>query len=372
MSRWISNSLWISIFLISLQAAAGAAADDAYQINIREIRKDIYLAYRPDVTRPPVEGNTTIIIGETGVVVVDSNGTDLPAERVIAHIRKLTDKPVTHVINTHWHGDHNLGNVVFLRAWPEVKIVAHERTIVNMASPAMDYVKQLVDEDLDELMASRPKGRAQLIERGSDPALVERFDRLTADLPFVVEEFSKTEMVVPNTGFSDRMVISQGNRDIELLFLGRANTDGDAVVYLPTEKIVIAGDIIVHPTPYGFGSYPGEWSDTIQRIRDLDWEVLIPGHGDPLTDDSFLDLLQRLLRAAGARTVAAIEAGLDNSEDARKAVDLSDFQAEISGGDPVLDRLFDVWFWTPILESTYKEATGQEITQWTEPEEETP
>ena len=98
-----------------------------------------------------------------------------------------------------------------------------------------------------------------------------------------------------------------------VLFLGRVNTEGDAVVWLPKERIVFAGDIVVQPLPYGFGSSPTEWLDTLER--------------------------------------------------AREQLDLGPLAARFTGGDARRQQLFDAWFVQPFASSAYKEATGQPIVQ---------
>jgi glyoxylase-like metal-dependent hydrolase (beta-lactamase superfamily II) len=73
-----------------------------------------------------------------------------------------------------------------------------------------------------------------------------------------------------------------------LKYLGRGNTVGDAIAYLPKERILIAGDLVDSPVPYLGGGFPIEEVDTLKRVKELDVETLIPGHGGVLKGKAFL------------------------------------------------------------------------------------
>ncbi len=83
-------------------------------------------------------------------------------------------------------------------------------------------------------------------------------------------------------------MIDVGNREVQIKFLGRGNTAGDAVVYLPKEKIVVAGDLIVYPIPYIYDGYPTEWIQTLQNLAQLDADSIVPGHGPILHDKTYV------------------------------------------------------------------------------------
>src|SRR3954447_7404434 len=85
------------------------------------------------------------------------------------------------------------------------------------------------------------------------------------------------------------MTVDLGNREIQIKFLGRANTAGDSVVYLPKEKIVMTGDLLDHPVPYMFGGFPTDFPKTLRALRELDATTIVPGHGDVLHDKTYVD-----------------------------------------------------------------------------------
>ncbi len=184
---------------------------------------------------------------------------------VIAKIRSLTDLPVTHVVTSHWHGDHNFGVYRFGEEFPNVQFIAHEFTRDVMNSSRMNYVDSAVNW-------SNHKDAVDNRE-------------------FIDSEFMRAQVTPPNVVFSEKHVIQSGARNIELLFLGHGNTAGDIVMWLPDEKIVATGDIVVMPSPYAFNVPPRAWSQTLRNINALGYEILVPGHGEVQRDTSYVDLI---------------------------------------------------------------------------------
>lgn len=90
------------------------------------------------------------------------------------------------------------------------------------------------------------------------------------------------------------MTLQCGGREIQFHYLGKGNTRGDAVIYLPQEKLLITGDLVVHPSPYESGTFSLEWTQTSKRLAEFNYKTLIPGHGDIQYDTSYLDFLNAL------------------------------------------------------------------------------
>ena len=89
--------------------------------------------------------------------------------------------------------------------------------------------------------------------------------------------------------------LNLGNRPVEIKYLGRGNTPGDAVVHLPKQRILLAGDIVVSPVPYWCSGYPSEWAQILGRLIDLDPQTMIPRHGEVLHDLTYPRRVQKLL-----------------------------------------------------------------------------
>jgi glyoxylase-like metal-dependent hydrolase (beta-lactamase superfamily II) len=147
------------------------------------------------------------------------------------------------------------------------------------------------------------------------------------------------------------------------MFLGRANTDGDAIAWLPRQRVVATGDIVVTPAPFGYGSYPADWIRVLERLKALHFALLIPGHGAPMTDAAYLDRLIGTLADVRNQVGAFARQGLSLDE-VRARVDYS-AQSAIFGEPPGGHGIFELNWLTPITESAYLEARGEPITQGT-------
>jgi glyoxylase-like metal-dependent hydrolase (beta-lactamase superfamily II) len=145
--------------------------------------------------------------------------------------------------------------------------------------------------------------------------------------------------------FADKLDIDLGNSEVQVKYLGRGNTRGDAIVYLPKEKILVAGDLLVHPIPYTYDGYPTEWIETLQKMALLDAETIVPGHGPILHDKTYLYLVRDLMKSAVEQVRARIRQigfpGSHSVEDVKASVDLTPFRARFAGDDKDLQAEFD-------------------------------
>ena len=143
------------------------------------------------------------------------------------------------------------------------------------------------------------------------------------------------EVVVkpPNVTFTDSMVIHKGGREVQLHFLGRGHTGGDTMVFLPAERIVFTGDFFEGRPGGGVLSYLGdafidEWPASLERLKALDFDVIVPGHGAPLRERKQIDDFQNYLRDFWRQATALRAQGLtaaaggreDGHEQVRRAV----------------------------------------------------
>src|SRR5262245_27190279 len=95
-----------------------------------------------------LDGNSIAVLSSDGVLVFDSNGTPAASAAVLAEIRRLTDKPVRYVVNSHWHWDHWYGTETYAKAFPDVRIVTHEKTRAMMAGPAVEFNRPGLEQQL--------------------------------------------------------------------------------------------------------------------------------------------------------------------------------------------------------------------------------
>jgi len=310
----------------------------------------IYVHMWDDPLAGPIDGTSTVIVNDEDVFVVDTHINPAAARAVIAKIRAITDNPVTHVINTHWHDDHTNGNHAYRQAFPEARFIAHRAT----------------RSSLDEGWASMEDQRRRAYEavRGRDLATaadaIEANDpdramtlRLFAAYRDALEpELPTLELVYPDLLFDDRMVFERGERTIVVQWMGRGNTDGDAVVWLPDDRRLIAGDLLVAPIPYAFDSPMVDWVGTLARVADLGAEIIVPGHGAVQRDMRYLAQVASLLDATIATVRDAHAAGVGYDHLAA-AVDLTAQERRFTGGDAARAYAWRSFYLEPGLKSAW-------------------
>jgi glyoxylase-like metal-dependent hydrolase (beta-lactamase superfamily II) len=332
------------------------ASTDLYDIQVRKVVEGVYVASRADPLRPYVEGNSTIIVNEHDVVVVDAGGSPRIARNTIAEIRKLTPNPVRYVVLTHIHRDHRFGLQEYLKEFPGAEVIAHpvvRQVIEGPNGPGFvaGRIKRLEDsraevtKDVAALRAEGKPGNEKII------AVLERY---AADLPTIVEEYRTIRNLGPTATFEQKLTLHRGARAIDILFLGRGDTDHDVVVHLPKEKVVVTGDMVVHPSPFGSSAQPSEWIATLGKLAALDFDQLIPGHGDVQQGKALIGRTVALVESVRTQVRAARAAGLD-LEATKKKVDLSAFERELLGDDPVGRYFFRQNFADAAIAAAFKE-----------------
>jgi len=275
-----------------------------------------------------------VIIGDRGVFVVDSCLLPSSAREDIAQIKKWTDKPVLFLLNTHWHFDHSNGNASYAAAWPNLQIIAHTHT------------QQEIAEFNPGAVTRYPQRRERfkaILDSGKDPdgkplsdADRHDYEQSLAGLDGVLAEFKDLKVLPPNVSYEREMTVDLGSREVQIKFLGRANTAGDSVVFLPKEKIVMTGDLLDHPVPYMFGGFPVDFPKTLRALRELDFTTVVPGHGDILHDKSYIDQVIAMMETANAEINREIHDGkrLDDVQKlAPKALNEDALKQQFGGND---------------------------------------
>jgi cyclase len=243
--------------------------------------------------------NSTFIVGPDDVIVIDTGLSRVAGQAILGGLRQVTDKPVSMVINTHWHGDHIFGNQVFKQAFPAARFVAHAETRAGIITGEVAYRE-----------ANRPKMMARAEELRAKPARTEAEERELTRADMQIEVW-QGDYVLPDVLISDRLTIMQGTRRIDLLHLGNANTPGDLVIHLPAERIVINGDMAITPVQFAFFSAPRAWIQTLDRLAALGGATYVPGHGPVQAGPQFISDLQTMLRSLVAQVDEGLKAGLD-------------------------------------------------------------
>ncbi|MXV74765.1 MBL fold metallo-hydrolase [Candidatus Poribacteria bacterium] len=223
--------------------------------------------------------NSSIIIGDNGVAVIDTQVNQMMARRLYNAIRTVTDKPILYAINTHYHWDHTNGNTIFHQAGATV--VAREMT--------------------KEFMVNRsPRQEAFLRSRGFT----------LGDPPFL-----------PQQTFAHETELDLGNQSLHLIHLGKAETDDATAVRIPAENCIVSGDTVMT------GSFPifgqpvmneglmanHDWINTINELRTYAPKCVLPGHG-PLAQDAEIDLLLQIEAYFLTEVRKCVEQGMSLAE----------------------------------------------------------
>jgi len=356
--RVLSWLIFVQSFMALLALSIPAAARNA-DFEVQKIAGGVYAVIRREPPSLWFNPNTVFIIGKKDVTVVDTNISSRYTQAVLAELRKLTDKPVRYVVNTHWHEDHIIGNRVYREAFPKVKFIGHKSTLEDLPTVGaanrrgslengggfVRLLKNLIakGENLDKQKLSEEERAGY----ESDIDLVESYLAESADF----------QIILPDITVENRMEFDDGQRKIEILHLGRAHTGADLVVRLPREKIVASGDLIVAPVPLvGTTSYPLEYGATLENLLRLRAEIIIPGHGAVQRDDSYARLMIRLLNSIKLQAEAAVKRG-ETLEQLRKSVNLDEFRREFAGASQHRALIFQNYVFLPATAAAYRRLT---------------
>ena len=301
-------------------AAVEAAASDAGARMLR-IAENVFVIEHDDATDEWPHGNTGVIVGRTGVFVIDSGYLPSRARADIALIRRLTDKPVRMLMTTHWHFDHNNGAIAYVDAFPGIVLLA-ERNTARWIGLNQEYWKALSTgpasarrEALRKLEADGP-GR-----EGRERVIAKRHAEL--------DELATLQVVVPTQLFDGRLSMDFEGMRIEIEDRGRANSPNDATVWLPDQRILFAGDILVSsPLPYVGASWPVGWVDVLRDLEALPAAAVVPGHGPVQMDHAYTRAVRELMEATLARVEKLVRAGRSLAE-VQDELELDDIRGRV-------------------------------------------
>jgi len=215
---FLSGALWTAYTQFGNQPA---------KLNTIKLKDDLYVIHNDFVP-----GNTTALLTDEGVVLVDDKF-EIDHANIMAELKKITDKPVKYVINTHHHADHSGGNGKM--------------------------------QDLGALIVASENARENMVE-GKQPGL-------------------------PNIVFDHHASVFLGGKHVELYYFGRSHTNGDIVALFREDRVLAAGDMFTYgdATPelidYSGGGSARDWPKTLDGALTLDFDTVVPGHGDVTTKD---------------------------------------------------------------------------------------
>lgn len=268
-----------------------------------------------------VVGNSTILVNDRDAIVIDDHVSPAAAWTLVEELKAITNKPVTTVINTHFHLDHAHGNQIFA---PEVQIIGHEFTRRALLDNPMG--KPLYQSFYSPTVLERQIETAKKrIADEKDPAARAKLQTQLTSTEQNYASQKELRPTPPNVTLTTQMTLYRGDREIQIRFLGRGHTAGDVVVYLPKERVVITGDFLTSGTSNMSDSYPLEWAAALDELKKLDFDTVVPGHGDAYTDKGRIDTYQAYLRDVWTAVSALKKQGV-SAEEAAKRADLSKYK----------------------------------------------
>lgn len=277
------------IMLVLLLALAIPAHAAMPAVKVEKINDRVYALLGPmEFPNKKNQGymvNSTVIIGDKGVILVDTGSTDVVGKHLAQAIAKITPKPVTHIINTHHHGDHTLGNISF----PNTEVISAEKC------------KELVEKTGAEWVATME-------------SMTEAKWPNTKPVPAKVTYKENTRTDVTINGVKLTLWVPHGS-----------HTPGDMLVYLPDDKVLIGGDVLVNGImPVFRDAHVKDWSGTLAEVQKFDFKTIVPGHGPLMTKPQAMKLA-KMLDSLYKGVEAGYKKGLTDSE-IRKTLNLKDWE----------------------------------------------
>lgn len=290
-----------------------ACAATAQEGKVVEIAPGVY--FRQGELEHKGHCNNAWIIFEDYVVVIDANFPS-GAEKVLPEVRKTTSKPIRFVVDTHVHGDHSYGNIIWVRNG--VVPVAQENV-------------------LEEIKHYEPQRWEQ--------AAKEREDIRNLGLP---------TMKAPTLVYPDRLAFDDGKRRLELHYFGWAHTRGDTIGYMPKEKLLFTGDVCVNgPYNYLGDGNTESWVRVLDAADKLDFDIIVPGHGPLAMHGKEVLHGQKQFLVELRNQVRALLDAHKSLEEIKKSVHLPDSVQNWVGSSLPSQ-----------IEQVYKEMTGQVTTAY--------
>ena len=350
---------------LPLGTEGSPAADSGYFQIVRPVAPHVWVLLQPKYQVQP-DGNVTVVEQTDGLVLLDAGGSAGSGRRIVELVRGLSPKPVKAVIVSQWHGDKPQGLSEILKAWPDARTIATVATAAHLRDPKTMNTPAAPDAAANAhyqaLMRDLENYLHTMGLKAPSPELRDHYEKTARVIEQWALDMDGTLTIATKETFADKLVIPDGAAPVEAMLLGRANTDGDAVIWLPKQRVLVTGETVIAPFPYGFGSYPSDWIGVLKKLRAMPFKVLVPGHGMPQTDRAQLNRILAALEDVRGQVAILVAKGL-TLDQVKAKVDLSRQKQSFVDDDPWLGRWFDDFWAAPIVTSAYREAKGEPIVQ---------
>ncbi len=275
---------WLAyaVSMFAAQSALAAEGMDRFDnfrmregipLQLKQVAPDLYFLY------DDLSSNSAFLVTDEGVLVIDTRQHPAHGRDLIERIRRITDKPVKWVINTHAHGDHYYGNPAFKAAG--ATIIAHRDVVAGM----------IRNEQLE-------------------------FKRRLAFFKSLKLDPAEVKTVLPDVTFDSRLTLKLGGRVVEVMYLGPGQNPGDTLIYFPHARALYVGGPFANNNWSNMSFTPSMdgWIELLDRIAAMEnVDIFLPGHGDVGKREDVLDEAYMLAEVQKA-VKAAIARGMTRDE----------------------------------------------------------
>ena len=289
-----------------------------------------------------VGANATIVVNAADLLIVDAGLSPAAFCVLLDELKALTSKPVRTVIVTHFHFDHAHGSQVL---GPEVEIIGSSFTRSQLMSGA-----SVRGRGYEAFIKTLPAQVAAAKAQRDTAKDANRRSALGARIALLEAEIAADAAVIPTPPtltVDDHLTLYRGGREIQIRYIGRAHTAGDVVVVLPMERVVMTGDMLTFGVPFMGDGFVNEWPSTLEALKALPFDVVLPGHGPAFPERERIDWAQAYFRDLWPKVVALHDAKV-SAADAARQIDMRAHSAHFPGITAVgvdvngVARIFDV------------------------------
>jgi glyoxylase-like metal-dependent hydrolase (beta-lactamase superfamily II) len=322
--------------LLGLVAAAAAwiapepAAQGGFVHRMTKITDTIYKA---EATGSPGMNSTSwVFINDDDVLVTDSEGSPASAKSLLAGVATVTSKPVRYLVDTHFHFDHAYGNAGLP---PSVQVIGSDYTRRALLGP--EARQGVTFRTFVDPMPARDAALRKQVAAESDPQRKAKLEaQLRAQEATTALYAGDFPLRPPTLTVSSSTSIWSGSKEFRIMWVGRAHTAGDLITYVPSERVVATGDIVFKGIVGWQGdAFPNEHPATLEAVKKLDLDMLLPGHGEHVQGraniDQVIGTMQAYLREEWRQAAEAKKQGL-SPEAAMKRMDFSKFREAYGDG----------------------------------------
>lgn len=314
-------------------AGAGQSASaqgTAVRHRMTKITETIYRADAPGT--PGINSTSWVFINDADVLLTDSEGSPASARSLLEGVKSITDKPVKYLVDTHFHIDHAYGNTALP---PTVQVIGSDFTRRMLLGPEarQGVTFRNFTDPMPARIASLRTQLASEADAQKRATLQQQLAAVEASLAVYSGDFP---LQAPSVTVSSVMSVWSGAKEFRIMWIGRAHTAGDLVVYVPAERAVASGDILFKSTVGWQGdAFPNDHPATLDKLKALDLELVLPGHGDHIQGRTAIDAaianMQEYLREEWRQAAAAKAEGA-SPDDALTRMDMSRFATAYGQG----------------------------------------